>query len=192
MPTTPNDPRAVPLAATPMSRSRRDPPARARKPVRPKRPAASTATPTPSPLELEAASVARRAKRERRRKGTSGVCVICGEPDVDVLTHHGRSILHDHHVGGRHLEADTELLVCQNCHAKEHERFRNAGVLLQPQPSTLETLVSIHRSRAVTFESLAGAEARWADRLARVCEVLDILEPTWREHMRGMEQLDDE
>lgn len=143
--------------------------------------------PTDSPLELDAASAARRARRERRLVGSPAVCALCGEADLDVLVHRGRTILHDHHVSGRQHEPNVELVLCLRCHAKEHERMRNNGVLLQAQPTTVDALVSVHRSRAVTFRSLAEAEARWAERLERVRLVLDRLSPEWRAELRRSE-----
>lgn len=134
----------------------------------------------------DADSAARRARREARF-GTGIVCPYCGEPDLAALVHGGRTVLEDHHVLTKRLEPDIWLPLCRNDHAKDHERMRNAGVLLLESPSALEAIMYVLRAHTVLFDSLSQSARRWADKLQPVVSLLDHLQPNWRDDLRQRE-----
>lgn len=68
------------------------------------------------------ANAARRARR-RARVPEGAVCLMCGEPDLDVLRAVDRSLLENHHVAGVANIADLTVWLCPTCHRKLHVRL---------------------------------------------------------------------
>jgi len=90
-------------------------------------------------------------------------CLLCGGAVED-----------EHHVAGRRIDPDLTAPVCADCHQRQHEDMRDAGVHLDSDHTAgvLGRLVSFLRSLGAFFAGLAEALLRWADEIARAIEGL--------------------
>ena len=122
---------------------------------------------------------ARRARREQQL-GPDAVCVLCGEADPTALISVKRILIEQHHVLNRAYESAITVPVCRNCHAKETEQLRAAGVPNQPAPTLLERFVAFLRALGLFFQSLADACVRYANLLLDFITGLDARFHTWR------------
>jgi hypothetical protein len=112
--------------------------------------------------------------RARRRLPPDARCLLCGEPDPEVLAERPRnslpaSVLEIHHVAGRVNDPDLTVVLCLNCHRRMSARMPTYGVVLhREQPgSTPERMVSLLRGLAVFCEQLAISLTAWAHELAQ-------------------------
>jgi hypothetical protein len=124
---------------------------------------------------------ARRARRERRL-GPEAACVICGETDPAVLLRVGRSLLDQHHLGGKVNDPELTVVVCRNHHAVLTEAGRVSGIELdrRAERSSLERLEAVLRGLADLFALLVQALRGWADELRDTICRLDEGWPGWR------------
>jgi hypothetical protein len=68
----------------------------------------------------------------------------------------------DHHLLGRNHDPDSQLILCQNCHALAHENLLDAEVDLEPNPNPVKRVAMMLRAEAVHFEMMASAKRRQA------------------------------
>ena len=122
---------------------------------------------------------ARRARREQQL-GPDAVCVLCGEADPHALTGVKRALIEQHHVVNRVNESTLTVPLCRNCHAKETEQLRAAGVPNHPAPTLLERLAGILRALGLFFRSLGDACVHYADLLLDLITGLDARFRSWR------------
>jgi hypothetical protein len=108
---------------------------------------------------------ARRARRQRQL-GEGAVCVLCGEEDPAALVAGKATLIEQHHVVGRQHEPALTAPLCRNCHAKQTETLRRAGVPMKRPRDFLERLVAILRALGLFLQEAGKALLRWADELA--------------------------
>jgi hypothetical protein len=109
-----------------------------------------------------------RKQRRRRRLGDNAACAICGETDRDLLTRVSRSLLERHHVAGRANDAELNVVVCLNHHAKLSEAQRDSSVDLSADPGQPPV-----RRTAGLLHGLADFAELLAPSLRRHADVLD-------------------
>jgi hypothetical protein len=108
-----------------------------------------------------------RKQRRRRRLGDNAACAICGETDRDQLTRVPQSLLERHHVAGRGNDAELNVVVCLNHHAKLSEAQRVSGVDLSADPGRppVRRTAGLLRGLADFAELLVPSLRRHADEL---------------------------
>ena len=125
-----------------------------------------------------------RRQRRRMRLDPDAVCVFCLEPDLEVLAPRRlrRHLLEGHHALLARNDAELELTLCLNCHAKAHAGLLTAGVDPRAhQSSFLDRLTATLRALGSFFGQLAASIGGWADRLEALIGALDARLPNWRE-----------
>ena len=138
----------------------------------------------PNPLLPALEQQAREAERQREF-GIGAACVNCGEADVNILEYPKARLLEAHHALGRHHDVSVTTPLCPTCHKRLHVQLRVNGMVLEPQPSVLETVVQVLRGLATLFSVLGVSLLAFAERLARTVGRLDAWQPTWRAELGG-------
>jgi hypothetical protein len=92
-------------------------------------------------------------------------CMYCGRAEPVALRRVTRKFLVDHHLLGQNHDPDSELILCQNCHAIAHENLLDAEVDLEPESNRVKRVAMMLRAEAVHFEMMASAKRRQADLL---------------------------
>jgi len=89
-------------------------------------------------------------------------CMYCGCAEPVVLRRVTRKFLVNHHLLGRNHDPDSELILCQNCHALAHENLLDAEVDLEPESDPVQRVAKMLRIEAVHDEMMADAKRRQA------------------------------
>jgi hypothetical protein len=125
-----------------------------------------------------------RSFRRAGRVDGQEACTFCLETDIEVLAPRRvrRTLLQSHHIVLGRNDADLELVLCLNCHAKAHAGL--LGIHIDPKdqpPGLLERLSIVLRALGSFFGQLAHSAVRWAERLEDFMEALDVHFPDWRQ-----------
>jgi hypothetical protein len=134
--------------------------------------------PDPDPIGSDA-----RRNRQVRRLPPEPACALCGESEIAVLKSHNvkRSLLEEHHVGGRANDDEVVAVLCRNCHANATALQLDVGAIPPgTRASCLDAMELALRSLGTFFELVADACYRWAAQLGQVIAALDEHLPTWR------------
>lgn len=114
------------------------------------------------------ARAARRKTEFQERLGSERPrCMYCGCAEPVALRRVTRKFLVDHHLLGRNHDPDSELILCQNCHALAHENLLDAEVDLEPESNSVKRVAMMLRAEAVHFEMLADTKRNQAELLER-------------------------
>lgn len=128
----------------------------------------------------------RRARR-RQQLGDNPQCILCGftEPVVLKKRKVRRRHLHEeHHVAGRANDEFLTVVLCLNCHALMHERYRTAGVPLDAARTLLKRVVGMLWGVGVFLPELGERSFKLGLELNEFIELLD-------EHFPGWQNLED-
>ena len=106
-----------------------------------------------------------RAERRRQRRlvllGTENPCCpLCGEAALECLE--------VHEIAGFRRDADSQVIVCRNCHRKLTARLLDAGIPMVRETCPLERTAQCLRALAVTMRAEADALDEWANLLGFV------------------------
>jgi hypothetical protein len=88
--------------------------------------------------------------------------MYCGCAEPVALRRVTRKFLVDHHLLGRNHDPDSQLVLCQNCHALAHENLLDAEVDLEPESNPVKRVAMMLRAEAMHFEMMADAKRRQA------------------------------
>jgi RNase P subunit RPR2 len=115
-----------------------------------------------------------RSAQRLRRLPPDAICMFCDECDPVALE--------VHHVVRRDNDEDLTVVVCKNCHAKQHEELLKVGVTIeQPSDRTrLEINATVLKALSVLFQFLARKFAEMAQDLYAEIKRLDTVAPQWR------------
>ena len=126
-----------------------------------------------------------RNNRRARRLPPDAACALCGETEVSTLEKVDKPkiaphVLEVHHAAGRHNDAELEVVLCRNCHARATAAQWDAGALSRGRPPTsLHQLVNVLRSLASFFLLLGQRLFAWATFVVTFIERLDEILPDW-------------
>ena len=106
-----------------------------------------------------AKAILRRERRLARLGNRTPCCPRCGETALVCLRL-------DHVTGHKRDPNFTEIL-CLNCHAKKHDQFQDADILMMREGSAKSLMIMRLRAAAETQRKQAEAFDHWADEMEK-------------------------
>jgi len=106
-----------------------------------------------------------RAERRRQRriaalKAENPCCPLCGESAIECLE--------VHEIAGFRRDADSQVIVCRNCHRKLTSSLLDAGIPMVRESCPRERTALCLHALAVTMHAEADALERWANSLRSI------------------------
>ena len=102
----------------------------------------------------------RKAQREAFLKVEKPCCVICGETAIECLE--------VHEIAGFRRDAETQAIICRNCHRKQTVRLMDAGIEMVRENNCQTRIRQWMRANAVFLRDLADGWDKQANLLARL------------------------
>jgi hypothetical protein len=99
----------------------------------------------------------RRQRRIAALKAENPCCPLCGETALECLE--------IHEIAGFRRDADSQVIVCRNCHRKLTSRLLDAGIPMVRESCPRERTAQCLRALAVTMRAEADALDGWANSL---------------------------
>jgi hypothetical protein len=132
----------------------------------------------PADMPSEAASRRRKAQRSRRLP-PNACCALCGERNPEMLKAVSRTILQAHHFVGRENDGKATVVLCLNHHAIVTAKQVDLNASFGKPVSLLDKAVSMLRSLAALFYSIADVLMDLAAQLAALLRALTENHPSW-------------
>ena len=103
-----------------------------------------------------------KAERRRQRRladlrTENPCCPLCGETALECLE--------VHEIAGFRRDADSQIVICRNCHRKLTSRLLDAGIPMVRESCPRQRTAQCLRALAVTMRAEADGLDRWAHSL---------------------------